>query len=327
MMKPSMWIDRYVFAVGRLLPERKRADIELEIRSLIHDELEGAGLSAESEDDEAALLTILSNFGRPEEMAARYDGPRYLIGPALYPIFRTVAGVLIAVMVGVGMFGLAIAVGVRSSPIQWGETFSDLAGSILQMLGVLVLIFGIIEAANRQGSDQSRKPWDPRTLRAVEAQDRVKVGEMVAGIIAALIAIILVNGFASQLTGSFVKVDGEWETFAVLSPNALRFVPWLTVMWLLDVALKVFVLAQGVWRPLTRWLEFGLSLLGAAIFFAILTDGPLAANPMVEPAFKVTAAIIFAIIAVEAIAQFYHLLTRRRPERSAGSLSHSTAPR
>ena len=42
-MQPKEWVDRYVNEVGRRLPGKQRGDVEMEMRSLIEDELDGLG--------------------------------------------------------------------------------------------------------------------------------------------------------------------------------------------------------------------------------------------------------------------------------------------
>src|SRR5688572_27123362 len=77
-------IDRYVAAVGRHLPEKDRADIEAEIRSMIEDMLEERGHDIKSADNKVMTET-LEQLGDPQLLAAKYSPPkRYLIGPDWY---------------------------------------------------------------------------------------------------------------------------------------------------------------------------------------------------------------------------------------------------
>ena len=83
-------VDRYVYEVGRHLPRRSRADIETEIRSLIEDTLEGYAEKQGRDVDEDMVVAVLQEFGKPEKVAASYrTGKQYLVGPGLFPIFRS----------------------------------------------------------------------------------------------------------------------------------------------------------------------------------------------------------------------------------------------
>ena len=90
----------------------------------------------------------------------------------------------------------------------------------------------------------------------------------------------------------------------------MTFVPWLTLMWSLTIALNAYVLAQGQWRPLTRWLQIGLSLFGLAILGWMLVDGPLLAWTALEPVARLVVAIVFAVTAIDAVVQVYRQVTR-----------------
>jgi hypothetical protein len=104
-MNAQEWIDRYVNAVGEALPLRERGDVEAEIRSLLQDELEARGVALD-DPDEQTVLSVLEQFGRPEDLAARYAPPRVLIGPTLFPIFRLVTTIVLLVLVGVWVLAL-----------------------------------------------------------------------------------------------------------------------------------------------------------------------------------------------------------------------------
>ncbi len=80
-------IDQYIFEVGENLPEKLRADLEKEIRSLIEDTLEERSRTYSRAIDDDMIAEVLKEFGPPERMAASYQPQKYLIGPKLYPTF------------------------------------------------------------------------------------------------------------------------------------------------------------------------------------------------------------------------------------------------
>ena len=91
-------IEQYVSEVGENLPEKQRADLEKEIRSLIEDTLEERSKSAGRPIDDDMIVEVLKEFGSPAKMAASYQPARYLIGPRLYPTFILVLKIVSAVM-------------------------------------------------------------------------------------------------------------------------------------------------------------------------------------------------------------------------------------
>lgn len=77
-------IDLYVHEVTRRLPEKNREDIALELQSTIQDMLP-------DNPTEEEIKVVLSKLGDPAKLAGQYrDGPRYLIGPALYEHYLTI---------------------------------------------------------------------------------------------------------------------------------------------------------------------------------------------------------------------------------------------
>ncbi|MFN3979163.1 MAG: hypothetical protein ACK4SA_02105 [Caldilinea sp.] len=316
-MKAQEWIDRYVFAVGEALPIHERKDVEAEIRSLIHDELDARSNGAAEDVNEAVVLEVLQHFGRPEEFAARYHAPRSLIGPALYPIFRIVSTIVLTVLFGVWLFGVAVDVGMYQRPFTNPlGMFGDLIGDLLQTFGTLVLIFALVEAFLRGqleaeiAAERKKEPWNPKSLPKAESTERPKIGELVIGIGFNLVAILIFNAYPEWIAAIFVR-DGEMTRIPLLSQNFAVFVPWLTLLWTLSVALSVLVLIQGRWQPLTRWLQIGLSALGVAILGWMLVSGPLLAWEALEPVATMVIAIIFAVAMIDVAVQVFRQIRRQ----------------
>lgn len=320
-MKAQEWIDRYVFAVGEALPIHERKDVEAEIRSLIHDELDSRSNGAAEDVNEAVVLEVLQHFGRPEEFAARYHAPRSLIGPALYPIFRIVSTIVLTVLFGVWLFGVAVDVGMYQRPFTNPlGMLGDLIGGLLQTFGTLVLIFALVEAFLRGqleaeiAAERKKEPWDPKSLPKAESTERPKIGELVVGIGFNLVAILIFNAYPEWIAAIFVR-DGEMTRIPLLSKNFAVFVPWLTLLWTLSVTLSVLVLIQGRWQPLTRWLQIGLSAFGVAILGWMLVSGPLLAWEALEPVATMVIAIVFAVAMIDVAIQVFRQIRRQVKDR------------
>src|SRR5512147_2190053 len=101
-------IDKYIAEVGKHLPRKNRADIEAEIRSTLEDMLEERK-QAQGPLDDAAVIELLKEYGAPRKVAESYVGPRYLIGPRIYPFFEMVTRIVLTVVLVVGLAGLGIS--------------------------------------------------------------------------------------------------------------------------------------------------------------------------------------------------------------------------
>src|SRR5512139_3548388 len=101
-------IDKYIAEVGKYLPRKQRADIEAEIRSTLEDMLEERK-QAQGTLDDAAIIALLKEYGAPRKIAESYVGPRYLIGPRMYPFFVMVTRIVFIVLIAVTFTGVGIS--------------------------------------------------------------------------------------------------------------------------------------------------------------------------------------------------------------------------
>lgn len=317
-MQPKEWIDRYVNEVGERMPAKQRADVELEIRSLIEDELEAAGQA-----DEAAVFAVLRKFGPPEEMAAHYVPPRYLIGPALFPTFTMVLRIVLLVILGVSLFGVAVDVGVNNtgwpSPLEF---VGGLFAGLIQAAAWVVLVFAIVEHFTRGKGLEEKKSWDPRSLPKVEDAERVDRGEAVAGILFSAFGLVLFNLMPGWLEG-VVFSGGD----SPLVTELLRtYILWLSTLWALTIAFNVYLLVHGRRTALSRWLELGLSVASLVVLGVMLAGGPLSTHPGVDNGIKVALAVTFAVVAVVDVGQqVLNMVRRRRVAQSAPGASTGPA--
>lgn len=290
------WINRYVNEVGRRLPPNQRADVEREIHSLIVDEVVGQMDALENEGaprpEEEAVLAVLQQFGAPEEIAARYYAPRYLIGPGMFPIYRIVLGIVLAATLFASLLGLVVAAGANSAaPLI--DTLLGLFGGVLQTVGTVTLIFVALE---RLGVGTETKPaaWNPRNLPPVKDPERVNLVEVVAEIAftAAVLAlaVLYLNGGVNA-----VYYDGQWQAIPLFSAEFPRYIPWLAAIWGADILVNIVLLVRGRWEAATLVATMVVSAANGVIFYTMIVGGPIAAWPPLEPAFRITAAVIFAV--------------------------------
>jgi hypothetical protein len=285
--------------------------VEREIQSLIEDEVAGRldALKAEDgaqPDSEAVVLAVLEQYGSPEEMAARYLAPRFLIGPTMFPIFQIVLGIVLAVTLFANLLGLAMAAGTQESVDPLIDTLVSLFASIIQATGMVTLIFAALE---RLGVAAGSKPqvWNPRSLPPVKDAQRVNVVETVVDIGFTAAILMLAVSYLNRGTGSLF-FNGEWQSVPLFSQEFLQYIPWLAILWGADILVNIVLLARGHWEPATRIATLVTAAATAFIFYRMLIGGPIAAWPPVEPAFRITAAIIFAVSLWEVGKQGWQLL-------------------
>jgi hypothetical protein len=252
-------IARYVYAVTRHLPGKLRADVEKELESVISDMLEVRGEAPHAEQDVRAVLTEL---GRPEEMAAKYGGEerRALISGVYYLMYRRVLNLVLPIVAGVvAVVGLvAVTRGLVEPPAEVFRQLFQVFGGVLEgLMGSFVtvtLIFALMEhykAPLGGGDFLADLPTVP------EKTERIQPGECVVGIV---LSVVFAGVFLGAPQLLLLNFAGSGVLYLV-EPDVARSL-WLpVVLWAAaTVALEAFKLAEGRY---TRRLAAALTVGGA----------------------------------------------------------------
>jgi hypothetical protein len=275
-------IESYVSEVGQNLPKKVRADIESEIRSLIQDTLEDRSQAAGQAVDEEMVVAVLKEFGPPAKMAASYLPPRYLIGPRLFPTFILVIRIVLALVAIVSLVRLGVGFGQSGgTPEAMGRVFSEiLTGfitSALSVLGNVVFIFAILEWALPKVAGKS-KEWDPRSLKERDESEDARPLSLIWEIAWIVVALLIFN-FYPQWVGIGSLSNGTWTFAPILSAEFFRYLPWLSGIWVLYIALDVILLRSGRWQAGTRWFKAALSLVNLIILILMALGAPIVNLP------------------------------------------------
>jgi len=268
-------IERYVQEVARRLPRRQRVDVARELRSSLEDSLENrAGAPIEQVEEEQAA-ELLVEFGRPQQVAASYQtGPNYLIGPALYPSFIKTMKVCLAVVGSLILLSTLLDIAGSSGAFrELGVTLlhatSSLQSAFISLLGIVVLIFAIIERA-ASPDQKTEEEWDPRDLPPItEDRDRVERTGEIIGMVLATVGLLLIN-FRPDWLQAQVWVNDVRYNLPLMGPGALAQVVWLNLYLVLSVALGLIVLFQGRWHAATRAVDLVISFLLVVFFWRML---------------------------------------------------------
>jgi hypothetical protein len=279
-------IDRYIAEIGKHLPAKNRADIQKEIRSTLEDMLEERSRKAGREADEEMVVDLLQEFGKPERVAASYAPERQLIGPQLYPFYLMVLKIVLPIVASVllvtSTIGLIIAHPQSSQVLAGiGNVLGGILSAVISAVGGITITFAILDRVpefrsefekDRKGEE---KGWNPRDLPEVRDVEKNSIPGLVTDIVFNAIAIVIFNfypqviGFTPSLNN--VVTSGNWTSvsfFPIFTGLFFsRFVPWLTLVWGLDILINIIVLRMGSWKMITRLcnvaVRFGAIAIGA----------------------------------------------------------------
>jgi hypothetical protein len=269
-------LERYLQAVGQHLSPETRDDMLAELRVNLLAEMDARAEELERPLTESEVAALLQAHGRPILVAARYSPQRYLIGPAVFPIYMLTLRKAAPFVV----FGYLVA---RASTIIFsknaGGLGANIAGGLVQLIPVLLLFwavatmtFAILEFAQKQyGECTNWEAWDPATLPSLTRPKKEKS-------LASRIADLVVHCFWMLYVFAIPR-----HPFLVIGPGVLvlnklsaGFAPIWHVFY---VALVVLLLAQlgvkltALSRRADRWIP-PLELLTKLL--SVVTTGVLA---------------------------------------------------
>ena len=277
-------IDKYIAEVGKHLPHKNRADIEAEIRSTLEDMLDER-TQGKSPAEEAIILELLKEYGSPREVAATYKTHQYLIGPRLFSTFELVLRIVLVVVVGASLIGLAVSL-IKSGSTgptfvsTIGDWFGGLISGLIAAFGNIVLVFAILERTKATDKfEREFKEWDPEELKSEPDPDQIDLPDHIATIIFTALGLVVLNLYPNVIAIRYPS-DGSWVTLPILTEAFFRFLPWINILGLLQIVLNGYLLSQKEWTTPTRILSIVMDIAQAALLVTIMrTPGIFGITP------------------------------------------------
>ena len=237
---------------------------------MLVDTLEGrseSGVEDAGKNNEEAVAALLKEFGPPQKVAASYAPQgQYLVGPELYPLFRMIAGIALAAVIGAQLLALGIGVWVGDQSIQPWETLVGLLNSIPATLGSLVIVFAILQWLDVHPEVEA-EPWDPSSLPEIDEFEEVKRGERIFGIAAGSVLLAILAIFPEKI-GVWRFPEGEF----LANPVILQYLGWISLSLLAGIGLDIYLLWQGRWTIASRFARLAVNLLSITVL-ALLLQG------------------------------------------------------
>ena len=275
-------MERYLYDIGRRLPSKQREDIVKELRSLLQDALDAR--TEGREPTEADVAAVLSEFGSPADVASRYAGERYLIGPGMFDLYWLVLRIVVASMA----FGLAVGtvVGLVFDTTSGFEAFRRVLNFVPEVLtagftafGYVTGIFFLIERFGKQKdfhNSLKQRAWNPADLPQVPIRtDRVgRVGPLFA-ICFTLLALGILNFHPEWIAFVHTLNPGADIVYLpILEPAAVAaYLPLWNIGLVSGLVVQCFLLQSGRWNLGTRLAEIGRQLFSIGVL-AYMMVGP-----------------------------------------------------
>lgn len=160
-------LERYLQVVGQYLDADTKDDMLAELRANLMEDMDARAEQLGRALSESELAAILRTHGRPSLVAARYLPQRYLIGPALFPVYlftlRKAAPIVALIFLLASASVILLSGGTLTAAI--GRSLVQLVPVLLLFWGIVTMTFGIMEFAQHEsGEGASWKAWDPAKL-------------------------------------------------------------------------------------------------------------------------------------------------------------------
>jgi hypothetical protein len=169
-------LERYLQAVRFFLPKDQREDVVRELSEELRSQIEEQEGEQGRPLDEAELAALLKRFGHPMLLALRYQQGRYLIGPAIFPLYwfavKSVLGILAIVHILLpGIFFLVTQTG-ADKVVGLFLRFPGVAVEVLawMTLGFAVLETGVVRSAIERTLSSFRPQSLPPLLKEKAAK-------------------------------------------------------------------------------------------------------------------------------------------------------------
>jgi hypothetical protein len=267
-------LDRYLESVKKYLPWERQDDIIAELR---------ANLEAQREDREAELGRTLTEaemkewlkkIGPPIVVASRFQPQRYLIGPAIFPIYWLALRIICAWVFILYLIANTVEVFFYGAPTasQVAMVFAQAPFALIQTAFWVTFVFVMVELAIRSSPEKFPATagcgWSPASLPPLEKAHAK--GKKPRSIVDALAEIIFGSlGLAWLLLvpkhpwllmgpGAAYLQASPFEAAPVL----ILFYWWIVAMGVLQIVWRCIDLARGAWQRPQRRQHIVMSVLG-----------------------------------------------------------------
>jgi hypothetical protein len=272
-------LDRYFYAIKNELGGKDKDDIVTELQSNLMDSLEES-YPQDAELNKAAAREVLLNNGSPQQVAEKFHGPRYLIGPRIYPQYIEVLRIVLTVL------GTVLVVSYIISSFIGGQTPQQLAVSIAGFIGslwnamlasaaVITFVFAVMERKRITGNEEiDMEKWKPEDLPEMTNPQNVRIVGHVFGILGGLIWISILIYLLNK-GEIFAWINGEQVVAGTINSGLKTMLPYFIAVSGLELANHAVILVQQVYSTFSRWFKIILEVANTVLLAILLGKLPL----------------------------------------------------
>ncbi|QVK17517.1 hypothetical protein KHQ81_11755 [Mycoplasmatota bacterium] len=268
-------IDQYVYAVVSKLPEKQRADIAEEIKTLIDDMKEKY---ADEVDEEKKVEKVLLELGDPKKLAEQYlDQKRYLIGPknfANYIFMLKVVFGSVLLAVTIASFVEAVLNTDNNFVSDISSYFTMLISGLLQGFTWVTIIFAVLEYQGIVFDEKKDETWDLKSLSPIPNKKAViSPVESIASIFFITIFTFILF-FIPDVIGAYIPENNETIMIPLFNlDNWENFKYLILGIFFIGILREILKLIYGKWN-LQLAIYYSLLTIVSMVLFIVTFSNP-----------------------------------------------------
>jgi hypothetical protein len=259
--------ERYLQAVRFWLPRDQSQDIVAEMAEDLKSQMEEKRAQLGRELREEELVELLRRCGDPMQVAQRYLPQRYLIGPALFPLYWFVLrGALYIwaipwLLVWFGYLIFSPAYRAANPGLAQVHNLAELWISLVYWAFMVTIGFAVLE--RRGGFARLGWRWDPRRLPAAAAPERISRADSIAGLVW--------NGIVALWWAGLLKLPALPNVQIGPAPVVLYFFYWpILIVLLALVVIATINAVRPVWTRGRAAIRLAIDSCALALISALL---------------------------------------------------------
>ena len=272
------YIERYIYAVTKRLPEKNREEVKEELKANIYDMLP-------KNPTETDIEKVLMTLGSPRQLAFNYQEKKsYVISPLFFNdyinVLKIVFIIVIAVMAVTGSIEAIVNLEATHIFLQIVEIFfkvlSTVVSGLISAFAWVTLIFWIIDY--NMGKN-CKDEWKIKDLPEIPKHTGTKIskGETIVGLIftvtfSALFIAVLMN-YLEYIVIS--NEQGFYVTEVFNQSVAKQFVPYFIISAVFGVIVYIVKLYSGEWKINVAILHTAYELLSSSLALIFINHSRL----------------------------------------------------
>jgi len=283
-MESMDMFERYLQAVRKYLPWQRQDDIVAELRANLESQREEREAELGRSLTEGEMIDWLKELGPPVQMAGRYQPPRYLIGPGIFPMYWHILR-LVMLWLSVGYaISIVARVLIESHGPDWvARQIAQYPSVLLMAAAWVTAVFVVFEYISARYPEKCpdflalTPRWSPTNLPPIDREPPLgSKPRTLATAIAEFVVQFALLVWMLLIPSHPVVVLGPGAGFLEHSPVRLTHIAivffWTIVAFgLIQLVWQGFNLTRGTWRIKSRaqhLITKGLSILPIAILIA-----------------------------------------------------------